>query len=58
MSTRRDFLKVGGALLIGFRLEGQKLPAGHGVPACMAGRGQKLPEGQAVQDAKAAPPEE
>ncbi|MFM2124423.1 MAG: hypothetical protein RL328_874, partial [Acidobacteriota bacterium] len=26
MSTRRDFLKVGGALLIGFRLDAQKLP--------------------------------
>ena len=26
MNSRRDFLKLGGALLIGFQLEGQKLP--------------------------------
>ena len=38
--------------------EGQKLPAGHGIAACMAGCGQKLPEGQAVQAGEAALPEE
>ena len=38
--------------------EGQKLPAGHGVAACMAGEGQKLPAGQEVQDGEAALPGE
>ena len=37
---------------------GQKLPAGHSIPADIAWEGQKLPAGQGVQDAKAAPLEE
>ena len=36
----------------------QKLPSGHAVAADIAGEGQKLPAGQRVQDAEAAPPEE
>jgi hypothetical protein len=38
--------------------EEQKLPAGHGVGSRIAGCGQKLPEGQAVQDGDAALPME
>jgi hypothetical protein len=37
---------------------GQKLPAGHSIPADIACEGQKLPAGQGVQDVKAAPLEE
>ena len=39
-------------------VEGQKAPAVQGVGARIAGCGQKLPAGQAVQDGEAALPEE
>ena len=37
---------------------GAEVACGHGVAACMAGCGQKLPEGQAVQFGEAALPED
>ena len=39
-------------------VEGQKAPAVQSVGVRIAGCGQKLPEGQAVQDGEAALPEE